>query len=65
MAYRFRYSSLAALTATAVVPVVYVLIGNLPAAALSALLSVLVWWKHAPNIARLRAGTEGRIGAKG
>ena len=65
MAFLYRYSSLAALSATVAVPVVYALLGNWPGAALAALLSALVWWKHAPNIARLRAGTEGRIGAKG
>jgi glycerol-3-phosphate acyltransferase PlsY len=28
-------------------------------------LTVVLWWKHRENIARLRSGTEGRIGAKG
>ena len=65
MAKLFRYSSLAALTATLVVPLAYLALGNRLAAALTALLTVFVYVKHAPNIARLRAGTEGRIGAKG
>lgn len=60
-----RYSSLAALTATLVVPIAYLLLGNPLAAALTALLTVFVYIKHAPNIRRLRAGTEGKIGAKG
>jgi glycerol-3-phosphate acyltransferase PlsY len=29
------------------------------------LLGLLLWWKHAPNIRRLVAGSEGRIGQKG
>ncbi|MBB3951125.1 glycerol-3-phosphate 1-O-acyltransferase PlsY [Aureimonas jatrophae] len=61
----WRYSSLAALLATVVVPFGYLMMGDLRAAELSALLTILVYWKHAPNIRRLRAGTEGRIGAKG
>ena len=65
MAAIFRYSSLAALTATLVVPVAYVVLGDTPAAILSGVLTVLVYIKHRPNIERLLAGTEGRIGAKG
>ncbi|MBB3998744.1 glycerol-3-phosphate 1-O-acyltransferase PlsY [Aureimonas pseudogalii] len=65
MAKLFRYSSLAALTATLVVPIAYLALGDSLAAALTALLTVFVFIKHAPNIARLRAGTEGKIGAKG
>ncbi|RZM04459.1 MAG: glycerol-3-phosphate 1-O-acyltransferase [Sphingomonas sp.] len=61
----FRYSSLAALTATLVVPLAYLALGYSLAAALTAVLTVFVYIKHAPNIARLRAGTEGKIGAKG
>ncbi len=61
----WRYSSLAALIATAVVPVAYLLLGLPLAAGLSAVLTVLVYIKHAPNIARLRAGSESRIGSKG
>ncbi len=65
MAKIFRYSSLAALTATLLVPVVYLIIGNSMAAALTAVLTVLVYLKHIPNIRRLLAGTESRIGSKG
>jgi acyl phosphate:glycerol-3-phosphate acyltransferase len=64
VAYLFRYSSLAALVATAVVPLVFLVVGNLPAAGLSALLTVIVYAKHHANIRRLMAGTEGKIGAK-
>ncbi|WP_427023181.1 glycerol-3-phosphate 1-O-acyltransferase PlsY [Aureimonas ureilytica] len=65
MAKLFRYSSLAALTATLVVPIAYLLLGNPMAAALTAALTVLVYVKHIPNIRRLLNGTEGRIGSKG
>jgi glycerol-3-phosphate acyltransferase PlsY len=60
-----RYSSASALLATAATPIVLALLG-LPAAALVyAGITVLLWWKHRENIVRLRAGTEGKIGAKG
>ncbi|KQT83407.1 glycerol-3-phosphate 1-O-acyltransferase PlsY [Aurantimonas sp. Leaf443] len=65
LAWFFRYSSLAALAATLVVPIAYAALGLTVPAALMALLSVLVWIKHRANISRLLAGTEGRIGAKG
>jgi glycerol-3-phosphate acyltransferase PlsY len=61
----FRFSSLAALAATLVVPIGYALLGNKTAAILSAVLTVIVYLKHRPNIERLIAGTEGRIGGKG
>jgi glycerol-3-phosphate acyltransferase PlsY len=35
-----------------------------PLIALSALLALLVVWKHRANIARLRAGTENRVGGR-
>lgn len=61
----WRYSSLAALIATTLVPLVYLVLGDHYAAGLSALLTVLVFWKHRANIQRLRSGTESKIGAKG
>ena len=64
-AFAFRYSSLAALVATVAVPIVYLLLGMQAEAAFVAILSVIVWIKHRPNIERLIARTEGRIGAKG
>jgi glycerol-3-phosphate acyltransferase PlsY len=59
-----RYSSLAALVASAVSPVILLLLGFKAAAALFAFMTAIVWWKHSENIARLRAGTEGKIGKK-
>jgi len=59
-----RYSSLSALVASAVSPLVLWALG-LPAQALAlAVMVAILWIKHSENIARLRAGTEGRIGQK-
>ncbi|MCE2969166.1 MAG: glycerol-3-phosphate 1-O-acyltransferase PlsY [Burkholderiales bacterium] len=62
----FRYSSLASLTAAVSAPLVYALAYGLgdsvvwPLAAMAALLL----WRHRENIAKLRAGTESKIGKK-
>ena len=57
-----RYSSLAALVASAATPVVLWWNGNVPEAKLFLLLSALVWLTHRANIARLISGTEHPIG---
>ena len=59
-----RISSLAALVAAASAPLWLLLLGQFEALALAILLAALVWQRHAANIARLRAGTEPKIGAK-
>ena len=59
-----RYSSAAALTASIIVPPMLWLDGHRDLGMLFAILSVLLWFMHRGNIARLRAGTEGKIGAK-
>lgn len=58
-----RISSLSALVAAASAPLWLLLLGRAEATALAILLAALVWQRHATNIARLRAGTEPRIGA--
>ena len=58
-----RYSSLAALTASAATPLVILMLGTAHLATLFLLLTLLLFWTHRENIARLIAGTEGRIGA--
>jgi len=58
-----RYSSLAALVASLATPLFLWSEGYLQEAQLFALFTVLLWVKHWPNIARLGAGTEGKIGA--
>lgn len=65
VAYFSRYSSLAALIATVVVPLALWALGENILAAMFALLTVIVWMKHRANIRRLLAGTEGKIGRKG
>lgn len=65
VAYFSRYSSLAALVATLVVPVALWCLGENLLAATFALLTIIVWVKHKANIRRLLSGTEGRIGHKG
>jgi glycerol-3-phosphate acyltransferase PlsY len=57
-----RYSSLAALVASAATPVVLWADGDRQEALLFVLLTCLVFLTHRGNIARLASGSEGRIG---
>jgi acyl phosphate:glycerol-3-phosphate acyltransferase len=57
-----RYSSLAALTASAANPAVLWWTGSGRLAVLFLLLTVLLWIMHRANIARLLHGTESKIG---
>jgi glycerol-3-phosphate acyltransferase PlsY len=59
-----RYSSLAALVAAGWIPVVMAFAGYGAATGLAACLGLLIYARHWGNIARLRARTEGKIGAK-
>jgi glycerol-3-phosphate acyltransferase PlsY len=59
-----RYSSLAALAASAATPLLLWAIGHPGEAVLFALLTALLWIMHRANITRLIEGTEHRIGAK-
>ena len=63
IAYFTRYSSAAALTASAVAPVALLALGKTAAALTFGLMAVLLWERHRANIARLAAGTESRIGS--
>jgi len=65
MAFLFRFSSLAALTAAVVVPIALYFISTPQIAVLFVVMSIIVFIKHRANISRLLAGTEGKIGAKG
>ena len=58
-----RYSSLSALIASAATPAMLWALGDARAALLFAALAALLWVMHRANIARLMAGTEGKIGA--
>lgn len=59
-----RISSLAALAAAASSTVWALLFGYSGTVLLALTLTALVFWRHAANIARLRSGTEPRIGAR-
>jgi glycerol-3-phosphate acyltransferase PlsY len=65
MATIWRYSSLAALFAAAIAPLAALVAGfSWAEIAFTGVLAVLIFWRHRENIARLRAGTEPRIGQK-
>jgi glycerol-3-phosphate acyltransferase PlsY len=64
VAFLFRYSSLAALSAALAAPFYCLWLLPTPLyAATVAVMSTLLWWRHRSNIRNLLAGTEGRLGA--
>jgi len=63
MAFGFRISSLAALTAAALAPVgAFYVFGNAPSAWIWLGIAALLFWRHRANIAKLLAGGESKIG---
>lgn len=65
MAVVFRYSSLASLAAAVAAPLLQMLIWDVgPELPAIALMSLLLIWRHAPNIRKLMAGTESKLGQK-
>jgi glycerol-3-phosphate acyltransferase PlsY len=61
----FRYSSLAALVAAAFAPFFHALIWRPSGVTLCiTVMSLLLIWRHAANISKLIAGTEGKLGQK-
>jgi glycerol-3-phosphate acyltransferase PlsY len=64
VAFASRYSSLAALIASAATPIVLWWQGDRRITALFLLLAALLWIMHRANIARLVGGTESKIGRK-
>jgi acyl phosphate:glycerol-3-phosphate acyltransferase len=61
----FRYSSLAAIVAAVFAPFYQMLVWGFDAIALAAaVMGALLIWRHAPNIRKLLAGTESRLGQK-
>ncbi len=61
----FRYSSLASLVAAVFAPFYQLLIwGPGSEAAIVAVMSLFLVWRHMPNISRLLAGTESRLGKR-
>lgn len=59
-----RISSIGALVAAAASTFAMIALGHGDMLVLGAVLTLLIFWRHRANIARLRAGTEPRIGAK-
>jgi len=59
-----RYSSLSALIASLVTPILLWWLGHLALAALFTVLTLLVFYAHRENIKRLLAGSEGKIGQR-
>jgi glycerol-3-phosphate acyltransferase PlsY len=64
VAWLSRYSSLAALVASALTPLTLWLLGAVPEAVLFFFLTALLWLMHRANIMRLLNGSEPEIGAK-
>ena len=64
VAFAGRYSSLAALIASALTPLALWLLHQPDAATLFLALTILIWIMHRANIGRLLNGSEGKIGAK-
>ncbi|MDJ0637407.1 MAG: glycerol-3-phosphate 1-O-acyltransferase PlsY [Paracoccaceae bacterium] len=58
-----RYSSLSALMAAAMMPLVALLGGGWNTFLVILAMSALLAWRHRENISRLRAGTEARVGS--
>ena len=64
-AYISRISSVGALSAAGLAPVWAALMGRADLSLMFVALALILFWRHRENIARLRAGTEPRIGKKG
>ena len=61
----FRYSSLSALVATALSPVlVFIMVPSYAYLTATLLMAGLIFWRHQANIRRLLSGTERKIGSK-
>jgi acyl phosphate:glycerol-3-phosphate acyltransferase len=63
VAFVTRYSSLAALLATAATPMLLAITDQLMAALLFTIMTAISWVKHRENISRLLSGDERKIGA--
>jgi glycerol-3-phosphate acyltransferase PlsY len=60
----FRYSSVAGMAAAGFAPIWALRLGSGEILLLTFVLAIIVYARHATNIARIRAGTEPRIGQK-
>ena len=59
-----RHSSAGALAAAGCAPIAALLLGRADVAVFTLAIGAVILWRHRDNIARLRAGTESRIGDK-
>ena len=59
-----RISCLGALVAAALSTPYMFLLGRMEAVVLGIVLTLLIYWRHRTNLARLRAGTEPKVGSK-
>ena len=64
VALAMRFSSLAAMMAAGMSPLWSMFLGYPEGVLLCLILAMMIYWRHRANIARLRAGTEPKIGAK-
>jgi glycerol-3-phosphate acyltransferase PlsY len=63
MAFGFKISSLAALTAAALAPIgAFYVFGSVPSAWIWVPIAALLFWRHRANIAKLLSGSESKIG---
>ena len=61
----FKISSLSALIATALAPLyVWLIMGHRELVILTAIMTVILFWRHKSNIQKLLSGAEGKIGKK-
>ena len=70
-----RYVSLASMVAAAAFPIIYLAVGvgigwpvfgaQLPLLVFGLLIPLMIVYRHRANIARIRAGTESKVGGKG
>jgi glycerol-3-phosphate acyltransferase PlsY len=63
-AFATRISSMGALVSSAVAAPLAFVLGSAEATLLILLLAALIFWRHRSNIARIKAGTEPKIGRK-
>jgi glycerol-3-phosphate acyltransferase PlsY len=59
-----RISSLGGMTAAVAAPVAAAVLGRAELVPVLAAIALIVVWQHRTNLARLRAGTEPKIGRK-
>lgn len=63
-AFMTRISSLSALAAAGIIPIIAFMTGNIPIALMSVMLAAIIYIRHAENIGRILKGTESKIGKK-